>query len=109
MAIDRKSSLRKAPVVDVVESLTAGTEVSARTPAVPSAPPAADVRTASVHQEAVAARGPGPGRPRSKRRMEPFSSKIEIGLRDELDAYIEANGITITDFLDEAIRNRLKK
>jgi hypothetical protein len=41
--------------------------------------------------------------------MEPFSSKIEIDLRDELDAYIEANGITIIDFLDEAIRDRLKK
>ena len=41
--------------------------------------------------------------------MEPFSSKIEIGLRDEMDAYIEEYGITITDFLDEAIRDRLKK
>ncbi|MDJ0358206.1 hypothetical protein [Paenarthrobacter sp. PH39-S1] len=41
--------------------------------------------------------------------MEPFSSKIEIELRDELDAYVEASGITITDFLDEAIRDRLKK
>ncbi|MDI3196208.1 hypothetical protein QK290_17640 [Pseudarthrobacter sp. AL07] len=41
--------------------------------------------------------------------MEPFSSKIEIELRDELDSYIEASGITIIDFLDEAIRDRLKK
>ena len=41
--------------------------------------------------------------------MEPFSSKIEIGLRDELDAYVETSGITIIDFLDEAIRDRLQK
>jgi hypothetical protein len=41
--------------------------------------------------------------------MEPFSSKIEIELRDELDAYIGASGITIIDFLDEAIRDRLRK
>ena len=104
--IDRKSSLRKAPVVDVVDSLTAGTEVPAPKADVP---PVVEARPTAVHQEAVATRGPGPGRPRSKRRMEPFSSKIEIELRDELDAYIEANGITITDFLDEAIRDRLKK
>lgn len=99
MAVERKSSLRKAPVVDVVDSLTSGTEASN-----PNA-----VGASPARQQPVATRGPGPGRPRSKRRMEPFSSKIEIELRDELDAYIEATGITITDFLDEAIRNRLKK
>ncbi|KQQ96378.1 hypothetical protein ASF72_01580 [Arthrobacter sp. Leaf141] len=107
MAVERKSSLRKAPVVDVVDSLTAGaTETSNPKAGVPSA---LEVRAARAQQEPVAARGPGPGRPRSKRRMEPFSSKIEIELRDELDAYIEATGITITDFLDEAIRARLTK
>lgn len=104
--IDRKSSLRKAAAVDVVDSLTARTEAPAPKADVP---PLVEARPATVHQEPVATRGPGPGRPRSKRRMEPFSSKIEIELRDELDAYIEANGITITDFLDEAIRDRLKK
>lgn len=41
--------------------------------------------------------------------MEPFSSKIEISLRDELDSYIQSSGITIIEFLDEAIRDRLKK
>lgn len=41
--------------------------------------------------------------------MEPFSSKIEIDLRDELDEYIDSHDITIIDFLDEAIRDRLKK
>ena len=106
MAIDRKSSLRKAPAIDVVDSLTAGAEAS-----VPKddALAVSGSRVPMVRQEAAATRGPGPGRPRSKRRMEPFSSKIEIELRDELDAYIEAHGITITDFLDEAIRDRLKK
>ncbi|WP_286158890.1 hypothetical protein [Arthrobacter sp. EpRS71] len=41
--------------------------------------------------------------------MEPFSSKIEIGLRDELDAYSMRYGITITDLLDEALRERLRR
>jgi len=41
--------------------------------------------------------------------MEPFSSKIEISLRDKLDAYLAETGITITDFLDEAIRDRLRR
>jgi hypothetical protein len=41
--------------------------------------------------------------------MEPFSSKIEIELRDEMDAYVDANGLSIIDFLDEAIRDPLKK
>ena len=39
--------------------------------------------------------------------MEPFSSKIEINLRDDLDAYLAESGVTITDFLDEAIREKL--
>ncbi|MBP2269246.1 MULTISPECIES: hypothetical protein [Micrococcaceae] len=41
--------------------------------------------------------------------MEPFSSKIEISLRDELDAYAMKYGITITDLLDEALRERLRR
>lgn len=106
MAIDRKSSLRKAPAIDVVDSLTAGAEASIPKDAMPAV---SGSRVPTVRQEPAATRGPGPGRPRSKRRMEPFSSKIEIELRDELDAYIEAHGITITDFLDDAIRDRLKK
>lgn len=104
MAVERKSSLRKAPMVDVVDSLTAGTETSNPKPGVLAA-----VEVRADQREPVVTRGPGPGRPRSKRRMEPFSSKIEIDLRDELDAYIEATGITITDFLDDAIRDRLRK
>lgn len=106
MAVDRKSSLRKAPVVDVIDSLTATVDVPALKPEVQFA---REPRVATAQSEYAAPRGPGPGRPRSKRRMEPFSSKIEIELRDELDAYVEASGITITDFLDKAIRDRLKK
>ncbi|WP_269048323.1 hypothetical protein [Paenarthrobacter sp. Z7-10] len=92
--------------MDVVDSLTAGPELLAPET---GAPPVVEVRDTTAQWEPVATQGPGPGRPRSKRRMEPFSSKIEIELRDELDAYIKANGVTITDFLDEAIRDRLKK
>ncbi|WP_280138656.1 hypothetical protein [Arthrobacter alpinus] len=41
--------------------------------------------------------------------MEPFSSKIEISLRDELDRYLNERGMTVVAFLDEAIRDRLLK
>jgi hypothetical protein len=41
--------------------------------------------------------------------MEPFSSKIEIALRDRLDEYLQQNGMTVVDFLDEAIRARLER
>jgi hypothetical protein len=46
----------------------------------------------------------GPGRPRGRRRMEPFSSKIEIGLRDQIDEYIADTGESIVDLLDYALR-----
>lgn len=49
----------------------------------------------------------GPGRPRSKRRMEPFSTKIEIGLRDSIDDYLAESGGTMVDFLDAALREHL--
>ena len=88
MPIERKP-LQKAPSRDVVDAFT--------TPA-----PAAE-------QEPTEAVRRGPGRPRSKRRMEPFSSKIEMNLRDEVDAYIDEHGGSIVDFLDEAFRDRLKK
>lgn len=94
MAIERKP-LKKAPARDVVEAFTANPD--SPQPATPVAEAAATVISR------------GPGRPRSKRRMEPFSSKIEIGLRDEVDAYLAENGGTIIDFLDEALRDRLSK
>ena len=107
MAVERKSSIRKAPAADVVDVLT-----SRAVEAASSTDLAETMRSESRHVDTnpvAATRGPGPGRPRSKKRMEPFSSKIEIALRDELDSYIQASGITIIEFLDEAIRDRLKK
>ena len=49
----------------------------------------------------------GPGRPRSRRRMEPFSSKLEIGLRDMVDEYLGMTGESIVDLLDRALRNEI--
>lgn len=89
MPIERKP-LQKAPSRDLVDAFTAPT------PANDPLPQEREVRR-------------GPGRPRGKRRMEPFSSKIEINLRDEVDAYLEEHGGSIVDFLDEALRDRLKK
>ncbi|RFA23283.1 hypothetical protein B7R25_02070 [Subtercola boreus] len=106
--IDRKSSIRKAPAADVVESITRA----------PTAPASAGAGAGTVNGggESVPAdrsvpepRRVGAGRPRSKRRMEPFSSKIEIALRDRLDEYLQANEMTVVDFLDAAIRDRLQK
>ena len=97
--IDRKSSIRKAPAADVVESLT---QQSATPPVLAMIEPTpSDTQTGGVR--------PGPGRPRSKRRMEPFSSKIEINLRDSLDDYLAMQGMTVVDFLDEAFRDRINK
>ncbi|MDQ0636376.1 hypothetical protein QFZ40_004347 [Arthrobacter pascens] len=107
MAVERKSSIRKAPAADVVDVLTS-TKAETADPK-PDAEPATEARAVKAPPASAVTKGPGPGRPRSKRRMEPFSSKIEIELRDEMDAYIEAAGLTITDFLDEAIRDRLNK
>jgi hypothetical protein len=47
--------------------------------------------------------------PRSRRRMEPFSSKIEIGLRDQVDAYVSEHGESIVDLLDRALRDVITK
>jgi len=110
MALERKSSLRKVPAADVVEVLTSAEQAAERSDAQKTAP--AETQPPMAQGEATiqpSTRRPGPGRPRGKRRMEPFSSKIEISLRDKLDAYLAETGITITDFLDEAIRDRLRR
>ncbi|MBD8103860.1 hypothetical protein PlfCFBP13513_15260 [Plantibacter flavus] len=90
-AADRHPALRKAPAVDDLTALTS--------PAGRPGGPSYD----------LASRRPGPGRPRGRRRMEPFSSKIEISLRDDLDRYLAIHDISIVDFLDEAIRDRLNR
>jgi len=107
--IDRKSSIRKAPAADVVDALTNQSHVE--TKAISQAEAAVspvNVVIGSVEENRAVGR-PGPGRPRSKRRMEPFSSKIEIGLRDDLDEYLAIHGMTVVDFLDQAIRAQLKR
>jgi hypothetical protein len=41
--------------------------------------------------------------------MEPFSSKLDIELRDQIDAYLFEHGGTLVDLLDEALRAHLRK
>jgi hypothetical protein len=111
MALERKSSIRKAPVADVVDVLTSAekrTETAEQGEASQATVGQANIQTGAAQAD-LEPRRPGPGRPRGKRRMEPFSSKIEISLRDELDAYSTKYGITITDLLDEALRERLRR
>jgi hypothetical protein len=107
--VDRKSSIRKAPTADVVEALT-------RSPEAPTSTATSQLELrksrdvqSSFDSDEVAPRRIGAGRPRNKRRMEPFSSKIEIALRDRLDEYLRSNEMTVVDFLDAAIRDRLEK
>ena len=106
--VARKSSIRKAPAADVVESLTQPSinPSAAETITEPAGQHVSQAAVSTERQEIVR---PGPGRPRSKRRMEPFSSKIEINLRDNLDEYLAEHGMTVVDFLDQAIRERLQK
>jgi len=91
-AADRHPALRKAPAVDDLTALTSTYG-----------------RPSGMAPDDLASRRPGPGRPRNRRRMEPFSSKIEISLRDDLDHYLAIHDISIVDFLDEAIRDRLNR
>lgn len=106
--IERKSSIRKAPQADVVEALTKQSADDAQL--TEGAPILGEGREqGSGTRQTVMTSRPGPGRPRSKRRMEPFSSKIEINLRDDLDRYLAEREMTVVAFLDEAIRERLIK
>jgi len=41
--------------------------------------------------------------------MEQFSSRIEINLRDQVDAYLNEHGGTLIDLLDSALREHLNK
>lgn len=113
--VERKSSIRKAPQADVVEELTKQSATASQVAGDGRPSPIGDVKAGKlptgevISAPANATTRPGPGRPRSKRRMEPFSSKIEIQLRDELDSYITERGLTVVDFLDQAIRDRLKR
>ena len=116
MAAIERRTLKKAPSVDVVEAFTQPAAAPAREPestpedtkpdpTAPQQPVAAERRNDS----APPAVRRGPGRPRGKRRMEPFSSKLDIELRDSIDAYLFENGGTFVDLLDEALRARIKR
>jgi hypothetical protein len=125
--IERRATLTKRPVSDDVVAGLTGLDAPPAAPApvsVPAqrqepapaaapsqtqpaaAPPVAKPRRAATASNATApvAQRRGPGRPRSRRRMEPFSSKIEISLRDDLDAYLAEHDESIVDFLDRVIR-----
>ena len=115
MAAIERRTLKKAPPVDVVEAFTQ----SAAPVREPDPAPASAETTASGSRQSVpagqrsdaepAAVRRGPGRPRSKRRMEPFSSKLDMELRDSIDAYLFEHGGTLVDLLDEALRARIGK
>ena len=98
--IERRSTLRKA---DVDDDVVAGLTQPAPTAQEPSEAPAV---APAARRTAAAAEPPrrGPGRPRGRRRMEPFSSKIEISLRDDVDAYAARYGESYVDLLDRALR-----
>lgn len=124
MAVIERRTLKKAPTRDVVDAFTAPVpepllltpvagETSAQKPTTtaPASPNDVDQRPVS-HGEVPRDGQPvrrGPGRPRSKRRMEPFSSKLEIELRDAIDAYLFKHGGTLVDLLDEALRARIQE
>jgi hypothetical protein len=105
MAVNRKSTpLSKAPRGDVIDALTPGTQETP--PVIESTANPSESTRQEVEAEAIPARMPR----RPKRILLPFSSKIEMNLRDEMDAYIDADDdLTIISFLDEAIRDRLAK
>jgi hypothetical protein len=107
MPVERKSAIRKAPAADVVDVLTSRSDSGQSKSTEPLR--AQSSESSEDAPRSSPTRRPGPGRPRSKRRMEPFSSKIEIELRDEMDDYVAEHGLSIIDFLDEAVRDRLKK
>jgi len=107
MPVERKSAIRKAPAADVVDVLTARSDSRQAVSTEPARAPLPEPLEGAPRGSSN--RRPGPGRPRSKRRMEPFSSKIEIELRDEMDDYVAEHGLSIIDFLDEAVRDRLKR
>lgn len=94
-APDRRPMLSKASAGDLVAELTNSKNLGAS--ALPTdVPTKMTPATESVRR--------GRGRPRGRRRMEPFSSKIEIGLRDAVDSYLAEHDETIVDLIDRALR-----
>jgi len=111
--IERRATLKKAPqsddvVADLVGATPRPQAVAPAAAAPQTALPAVDT---SEHVTATPTVAPairrGPGRPRSRRRMEPFSSKIEMSLRDQVDEYLASTGESIVDLLDRALRDAI--
>lgn len=114
--IERRPTLQRAKVSDdVVGELLATPAAAVAAATVPAPAPTArkprasrgatsQPRTAAAPPAVAVAPHRGPGRPRGRRRMEPFSSKMEIGLRDQVDAYLGESGESIVDLLDRALR-----
>jgi len=134
MATIERRTLKKAPTMDVVDAFTKEAATPAKPATAPkpqAAPVAAAAAAAAAAQEPAPARQQpatpletaetisssegvapvrrGPGRPRSKRRMESLATKIDIELRDQVDAYLATTGGTLVDLIDEALRDRLAK
>lgn len=110
MALERKSSLRKAPAGDVIDTLTPATQETEPATSAGSKPTERVDSSKSVPQDKDAATSRARSSRRSKRILLPFSSKIEMNLRDAMDDYLaEHDDLSIIDFLDEAIRDRLTK
>lgn len=111
--IARRATLKKAPQSeDVVADLVGVTPPHAVIPPAPTIPQAASAETETLERinPTPPGGGPvrrGPGRPRSRRRMEPFSSKIEMNLRDQVDEYLAITGESIVDLLDRALRDAI--
>ena len=111
MPVSRESSIKvqKAPAVDPVEALVSTAAMEDRTPTNPQ--PGSNQSAGSATSE-ISSGTPvrrGPGRPSKKRRMEPLSTNIEIELRDAVDVYTQEHEMTLIDFLDLAIREKLDK
>ena len=126
MAALERRTLKKAPQLDVVDAFTRDQTPATQDPAAIPKPnaPVSDTAPASVNMpdatpaptadagrtKASTPSAPerrGPGRPRSKRRMESLATKIDIELRDQVDAYLEKTGGTLVNLIDEALRARI--
>lgn len=94
----------------LAKAAAAGDMVAALTTVIAPEGPAGPTMTATheLVEHPVPVRR-SPGRPRGRRRMEPFSNKIEIGLRDDIDQYLSEHDETLVDLLDRALRAAIRQ
>ncbi len=108
MTAPRRATLTKAPAAsDVVTDLLSAPTTSGRRATLATVPPAPDGAIAPVAQ-IHAPRPTRATRAGTRPRMEPFSSRIDIDLRDQLDQHIAKSGESIVDLLDRALRAALQ-